>query len=232
MTRPDIAYYTSFLAQFMQKPTLNAWYTALSVAAYLNTTSNMGITFGAQRLDKPNPWVGPVTDQPNINTAAPIIWGDATFGNDSFPFIGGFVEWRDGPISWKCSKTKFVPVASTQVELAALVLMVKEGQFAYSIIEDMLPHRSVQGPMTVFTDNSACQLVVNNPGATKHTTHYERWLHYARDLRLKNKITVHHVKTECMMADIFTKPLGRTPFTRCRNYLMTAMNKFVEVNTP
>ena len=31
--------------------------------------------------------------------------------------------------------------------------------------------------------------------------------------------------TEKMMADIFTKPLGKSAYLRCRDYLMTAIGK-------
>ena len=41
------------------------------------------------------------------------------------------------------------------------------------------------------TDNKGAARDTNlNPGVTKHTTHLERWLHYARDLRLRNIIDV------------------------------------------
>ena len=156
------------------------------------------------------------------------MWADATFCNDSFPFIGGFIEWRKGPLMWKTQKAKFVPVASTHIELAALVLMVKEGLFAYQILEDVHGPGVISGPIQVMTDNSAAKDVINNPGATKHTTHFERWLHFARHLRLTNKIAVHLVKSEMMVADIFTKPLPKMPFSRCRSFLMTIAGKVIE----
>ena len=45
MTRPDIAFYTAYLCQFMQAPSVEAWEAALSIASYLYSTKNLGISF-------------------------------------------------------------------------------------------------------------------------------------------------------------------------------------------
>ena len=62
--------------------------------------------------------------------------------------------------------------------------------------------------------------VIRNPGATKRTMHFARWMHYARELCLLNRIRMFLVGTDAMVADIFTKPLDKTAFLRCRDYLM------------
>ena len=38
----------------------------------------------------------------------------------------------------------------------------------------------------------------------------------------------HSVQTEKMMADAFTKPLAKTAFNRCRDYLMTESGKPID----
>ena len=48
------------------------------------------------------------------------------------------------------------------------------------------------------------------PGATKRTLHFDRWLHFARELCLANKIQIFLVGTDDMMADGFTKPVDKT----------------------
>ena len=53
----------------------------------------------------------------------------------------------------------------------------------------------------------------------------EIWTHWGRHLRLMQKVRMFLVKTEKMMADIFTKPLGKSAYLRCRDYLMTAIGK-------
>ena len=59
--------------------------------------------------------------------------------------------------------------------------MVKEAIFTCNIASEIAPPGEVSGPIQCMTDNKATRHIIYNPGATKHTTHYERWLHYARD---------------------------------------------------
>ena len=73
----------------------------------------------------------------------------------------------------------------------------------------------------LFTDNKAAYDVIKCPGATKRTVHFNRWLHYARDTVLQGKAEVLLVSTDDMMADGFTKPVDKTKFIKCRDYLMT-----------
>ena len=63
----------------------------------------------------------------------------------------------------------------------------------------------------------ACQLL----GATKRTLHFDRWLHFARELCLANKMEIFLVGTDIMMADGFTKPVDKTKFLKCRDYILT-----------
>ena len=51
--------------------------------------------------------------------------------------------------------------------------------------------------------------------------HFDRWLHFARELTLRNKVNVYLAGTDDMMADFFTKAVDKTKFLKCRNYLMT-----------
>ena len=177
------------------------------------------VTYGGERD------FGDLAQPPENDFDCPRVWSDASFGSDSFPFLGGFVEWRNGPIMWCTRKAKFVPVASSHIELGAIVMMIKEGQFVKQITEDICGPDVIKGPMSVFTDSKAARDVIYNPGATKHTTHFERWLHYARDLRLRNGVSVTLIPTEKMVADIFTKPLPKTVFARMRDYLLTCLGK-------
>ena len=50
--------------------------------------------------------------------------------------------------------------------------------------------------------------------------HFERWMHFARDLMLRRAIEISLVTTNKMMADFFTKPSDKTTFFRCRSYVM------------
>ena len=213
MTRPDISFITAYLCQFMQSPTVEAWEAALSVACYLNTTKNHGISFckGQQLCN---------IDAIQTDKDRLIAFSDASFGRDVRPFCGGFVQWRNGPVSWVCRKAKLVPQSSCEVEVLAVVMVLKEAEFVEQVCKFMLAN--IERETAAITDNKAAYDVIKYPGATKRTIHFDRWLHFARSLCLMNKVQMFLVGTDDMMADGFTKPPDKTKFLKCRDYLMTS----------
>lgn len=128
------------------------------------------------------------------------------------------MQWRNGPISWMARKAKFVPQSSCESEVYGAVMMLKESEFCTQVINFI--SAGLSAPTVSLIDNKASVEVIKYPGATKRTVHFDRWLHFARSLSLRNKIEVFHVLTDDMMGDIFTKALDKTKFIKCRNYLM------------
>ena len=211
MTRPDVAYYVASLCQFMQASSIDAYEAALSIASYLYSTKDLGITFRA----------GPQTcniEAVDVSRNRLIVFSDASFGREVNPFAGGFVQWLSGPISWIARKPKFVPQSSCESEVFGAVMLLKESEFAAQVINFIAP--DIKAPTACLVDNKAAVEVIKYPGATKRTVHFDRWLHFARSLCLVNKVEMFLVGTEDMMADIFTKALDKTKFLKCRNYVM------------
>ena len=73
---------------------------------------------------------------------------------------------------------------------------------------------------TLSVVEAACD-VIKYPGATKRTLHFDRWLHFAREMCLHNRIEIFLTGTDDMMADGFTKPVDKTKFLKCRDYILT-----------
>ena len=70
------------------------------------------------------------------------------------------------------------------------------------------------------TDNKGTYDIIRNPGVTKHSVHYERRLHFARDEFMHNRAKFFLAPTDKMMADGMTKVVDRHKFFVCRNYMM------------
>ena len=132
-----------------------------------------------------------------------IVFSDASFGRDIHPFSGGFVQYRNGPLAWTCRKAKFVALSTCEVEVFGIVMLLKEAEFASQVIEFL--SGSLAQKTAAITDNKAARDVIKCPGATKRTVHFDRWLHFARELVLMNKAEIVFAPTEDMMADGFTK---------------------------
>ena len=101
-------------------------------------------------------------------------------------------------------------------------MVLKEAEFAIQVREFL--SGPLENKTAVITDNKAARDVIKCPGATKRTLHFDRWLHFARELVLNNKAEIFLTPTDTMMADGFTKPVDKTKFLKCRDYLMVAPN--------
>ena len=132
------------------------------------------------------------------------------------------MQYRNGPLTWTCRKAKFVPLSSCEIEVFAVVMVLKEAEFAIQVREFL--SGPLENKTAVITDNKAARDVIKCPGATKRTLHFDRWLHFARELVLNNKAEIFLTPTDTMMADGFTKPVDKTKFLKCRDYLMVASN--------
>ena len=76
------------------------------------------------------------------------------------------------------------------------------------------------GPISSITDNKATYDIVRNPGATRRTAHFDRWVHFARQLYLRGALKIFLTDTHNMMADGLTKVTDKTTFFRGRRYAM------------
>ena len=154
-----------------------------------------------------------------VEFSEPRVWHDASFGGRDFsPYGGGYVEFYYGPVTWVSRKLKFVPLSTCEAEVGAMVGMAKEAVFIREVLKDL--GEVVQGPMVMVTDSKAANDTVVNAGATKHTVHFERWLHFARSLQLRNIIKSVLVGTDAMRADDKTKVVDKKKFAMCRRETM------------
>ena len=209
MTMPDIMFHVSHLSQFMKSPSTKAYEALLDVLQYAYQRRKTGITYGGGSRSHL------ATD------LKPEIWSDASFGGkQTNPYGGGFIMWHGACVSWIARRLRFIPLSSCEAEVAALVIMLKEALFVRAILEDLGLKFDV--PWTAFTDSASGIDVIKNIGVTKHTTHFARWLHWARDLYLHKWFALTHVTTDMMMADDKTKVLDRAKFLKCRSYQLNA----------
>ena len=210
MTRPDVMFHTSHLAQFNKAPSNAALNSLLDVVAYLYCTKDVGITYGGNYADPPFE-----VEQAGI----PEVWGDASFGGKAVhPYAGGFIRWKGAAILWIARKLKFVPLSTCEAEVAATVMMLKEAMFVLSVLHDL--GYATEGKLPTLTDSKSGRDVIRNPGVTKHTAHFARWLHWARELYMQQKIEMILVEDSDMMADCDTKIVDRDKFFKCIKFQM------------
>ena len=86
-----------------------------------------------------------------------------------------------------------------------------------NVVEDMV---GTIGVPHMLNDNKAAIDMIHKPGVTKKSVHYERWIHFARELHLSGRMKYFWCSTVQMMADGFTKVVDKATFLKGRAYYM------------
>jgi hypothetical protein len=206
-TRPDIAFALGKLAQALSDPAEHHGEALKEMFRYLRSTVSQKIRYG------PGP-------QGNL-----VLYSDADWAGqrtDRKSTSGGVAMLYGGPISWGSKVQRSVATSSTESEYIAMSSIAKQSQWIAQILRDM-GYSSYIGsnPMTVDIrgDNQGALALVKNPHLHERSKHIDICYHHTRDLEERKRIAVTYIPTSEMVADGFTKPLGRTLFERFKSQL-------------
>ena len=200
-THPEVAYYVSFLCQFMHDPSPEGYEAGLGVLAYLNSSRKLGITYDGNK-----PYVS--------------VFTDSSWSQTPFPFGGHAIFFCGAAVSYQARKLKIVPQSSAEAELAVYATAAKDLQFVLNLLGPDGMKITISIPVSIYCDNQAAVSNVKNVGATARTRHYENWLMYGREQYLNQISTPSWIETVNQVADIFTKALDKTTFLKFRAVLL------------
>ncbi|SDA01545.1 BZ3500_MvSof-1268-A1-R1_Chr10-1g02773 [Microbotryum saponariae] len=117
-------------------------------------------------------------------------------------------------VSWSSKRQSRVADSTTDAEYLALSHAGKEGIYLSQLLEEL--HVQPVAPAHIFTDNEAAAAVAHDPVRVSGTRHIRLREHFVRDMVNRGDISLSHVGTSNMVADIFTKALGPKIFsTHC-----------------
>ena len=199
MTRPDIAFYVSFLAKMMQKPSEEALEAARGILGYLKHTRDLGITYG-----------------PHEDLE---MCSDSSFGREPRPMAGFACFYGGAALSWQARSLKLVPLSSAEAEANVLSLGCKDAVYIKRLLNELRPGK-IKSCIATYTDNQAAIDIIKAHGLTARTKHFERWASYIRDLYQRHIISVSYKPTDMMPADVFTKALPEEPFKLFRSMVL------------
>ncbi|WVY99792.1 hypothetical protein V8G54_025862 [Vigna mungo] len=190
LTRPDIAFSTNKLAQFMQHPRTTHWSALKRVFRYLAGSCNKGIF---------------------ISATAPLTfhaYSDADWAGDKDDYIStiGYLLYLGSTlISWSSRKQRFVARSSTEAEYKALANTTSELLWVLSLFSE-LGHMPRTNPV-IYCDNLGATTLSVNPVFHSRMKHIALAYHFVRENVQNGKFRVSFVSTDDQLADILTKPL-------------------------
>lgn len=203
-TRPDIAFAAGTLSRFCTDPGEVHWSLAKRVLRYLTGTSHYNIKYIKNKNDAlaaytDSDWAGDVDDRKSCT--------------------GNVIMLANGPISWKSKKQASVALSTMEAEYAALAEMSREIIYVKRLLTYMGFEKFVKDSINVYCDNQSAIELSKNAVFHKRSKHIDISFHFTRELIEKKVITIQYLRTELMIADIFTKSLSRDKHHKCISML-------------
>ena len=209
MSRPDTAFHTSMLAKFLSDPSEDGIKAAIQLMQYLHSTRNRKMYFSG-KVEIPD---GLSAHAEDINRNMGFhAYSDSSWGNAiPYPMFGYGIYLYGSLISYASKQLKTVAFSSCEAEYAAGAFACKEIEFVRNICDDM--GVTLQGRLIIALDNTAAIDVARDTGVSGRTKHFDRAIHYIRDLTTLRRVLPVFVKTGLQRADGYTKALDKSTFT-------------------
>ena len=208
MTRPDIAFHTSVLAKFLSDPSEDCCKAATQLLQYLWSTKDRKMVFNGSCTVPQGLSKHAVDIKKNHGFVA---YSDSSWGNKyPYPMFGYGIYLFGGLISFGSKQLKTVAFSSCEAEYAAAAYCCKEIEFVRNLCFDM--GVVLYGRLVLAVDNTAVIDVAHDVGVSARTKHFDRAIHYLRDLTQLRRVLPHYVSTDMQRADGYTKSLDKSKY--------------------
>ena len=146
-----------------------------------------------------------------------VVYADASW-SERFSTSGAAIYFLGVLINWYSRLQRTVAHSTAEAEYQSASLAAREGCHVRGLTVDVGLVPSCATPLRL--DSKSAIDMAHDPVAFKKTKHIMREAHYLRDLVARRVYSPEHVASEAMLADIFTKALGRALYVRLRDLLM------------
>ena len=195
-SRPDIMFATCICARFQANPKESHMVAIKRIFRYLKGTPNLGLWY-------PKDTGFNLVGYTDADYAGCRVDRKSTSG--SCQFLGQrLVSWfskKQQSVSTSTAEAEYIAAGSCYAQL----LWIRNQLMDYGLTLEKIP---------IMCDNTSAISIVANPVNHSMTKHIDIRYHFIREHANKGTIELHYVPTEKQLADIFTKPLNESTFTR------------------
>jgi len=202
-TRVDLAYSVSKLCKFMQNPGREHIIALKRLLRYLACKKDFGLKFDFNAGSQ-----GTKTGVYGYYDAAHADCPDTMRSTMAHVFL-----FFGCPLSWKTKLHSFVTTSTNHSEYCAAAKAAREAKWWETTLTAIGFGRFV-GPIDLFSDSKGAIAMTYNPVQRAASKHVDLADHYAREQQERGTITISHVGTKDMLADILTKALPLDDFAR------------------
>ncbi|KAK2375797.1 putative mitochondrial protein [Trifolium repens] len=194
-TRPDIAFATQQLSQFMHAPTTVHYTAACRVLRYLKNNPGQGLFFSRE-------------SEMQLTGYSDADWAGCM---DTRKSISGYCFFiGKSLISWRAKKQATVSRSSSEAEYKALSSAICELQWLLYLLADL--RVTLARTPTLYCDNQSALHIASNPVFHERTKHLDIDCHLVREKVLKGVLKLLPVSTNDQMADFLSKALAPPKF--------------------
>ena len=193
-TCPDISYTVGVLARFNKNPGLQHWKAVKHLFRSLKGTLDLKLTYA------PSP----------SSDSLFVTYSDADHGGnpDNGRSTGGYVvKMGTGAISWSSCLQSIIALSTTEAEFVASTSAGQEILWLRSLFHEL--GYTIPSASPLLIDSHSALSVAKNPEHHGRMKYLDLHFYWLRDEVEKRAISVNHVCTDAMAADIMTKALGR-----------------------
>jgi hypothetical protein len=200
--RPDMLLAISFLATRVQTPDEDDWSKLQRVLRYLNKTQSIGLCL-----------------EPESELILKTFV-DASYGvhHDRKSHSGMAITLGKGVIAVKSTKQKIMSKSSTEAELIAASDMAGYALHLYAFLKELC---FSECRLTLYQDNmSTISMLKNGKLSSNRSKHIDIRYYWLVDRVERADLTIEHVSTTNMIADVLTKPMQGKQFVEMRKLLL------------
>ena len=144
-----------------------------------------------------------------------VRYSDFDFGGcrDSRKSTFGYVFLlSEGAISWKSARQDCIATSTMEVEFVACYEAIIHALWLRNFISGLGVVDSISKPLKLYCDNSVAVFFSKNDKYLRGAKYMELKYLSLKDEVRKQKVSVHHIKTDMMIADPLTKGLQPKAF--------------------
>ncbi|MBW0468179.1 hypothetical protein O181_007894 [Austropuccinia psidii MF-1] len=198
-TRPDLAFATSFLSQYLESPKDLHYNAVKHVLTYLNSTKHYELRLSQNILQQTDNSILAFTDSD---------WG----GSEGYKSFSAAIIYYYGIIGWRSHKQKVVSLSSAEAEYNAMSEGTQDLQWTANLIFEITKERKQQ---ILFTNNQSAISIASNHIYHHGTRHVNFRLHFIKKLIEEEKLKIEYLDTNKMIADSLTK---NNPYSKSINH--------------
>jgi hypothetical protein len=219
-TRPELAYAVHQCARFCQNPKKSHGEAVKRIGRYLLATRDKGIILDPKECSF-DCWV---------DASHAGEWKKKSAMNDPTTAksrMGFVIMFAGCPLIWSSKLQTEIALSSTEAEYIALSAAMREVLPLLSLMKEArkrgVPMKKVKVAnihCKIFEDNVGAIELAKVPKMRPRTKHLNIKYHHFRQHVQSGLLSLHYVRTESQIADIFTKPLSESLFVKHRKQLM------------